>query len=262
MSSSYDFLSSFSSSLSCRVLRICGDDVLALGVGEVVAVDADRARGGVTGEGDAGAGVLAEVAEHHAADVDRGAQVVGDALLAAVQPGPVAVPGVEDGVDGEVHLVPRVLREVAAGLTQHDGLEGVDQYLEVGSVQVQVVGGALGGLGLVEGLLEQLALDAQHGLAEHLDEAAVGVPGEALVAGLRGEAEHRGVGEPDVEDGVHHAGHRELGAGTDGHQQGVVGLAELLAHLPLQGVEVRTHLFVERGRLRCRSPGTPCRPRW
>lgn len=231
------------------MLRICGDDVLALGVGEVVAVDADGARGGVAGEGDTGAGVLAEVAEHHGTDVDGGAQVVRDALLAAVEPRAVAVPGVEDGVDGEVHLLARVLREGPAGLALDDALEHLDQFLEVGSVQVQVVDGALGVLGLVQGLLEQLAVDAQHGLAEHLDQAAVGVPGEALVAGLRDQTDHRGVGEADVQDGVHHAGHGELGPGPDRDQQRVVGLAELLAHLLLKGVQVGADLLVEGGGL-------------
>ncbi len=225
------------------------DHVLALGVGEVVAVDADRAGGGVAGEGDAGAGVLAEVAEDHRADVDRGAQVVRDPLLAAVEPGPVAVPGVEDGVDRQVHLLARVLREGAAGLAQHDRLEGVDQRLEVARVQRQVVGGALGVLGLLQRLLEELAVHAQHGLAEHLHQAAVGVPGEALVAGLGGQSEDRGVREADVQHGVHHAGHRELGAGADRDQQRVVRLAELLAHLPLQGGQVLADLRVQGGRL-------------
>ena len=83
------------------------DDVLALRVLQVVAVDALVAAGGVAGEGDAGAGVRAEVAEDHGADVDRGAQVAGDALLAAVELGAVGVPRVEDGADGEVHLLAR-----------------------------------------------------------------------------------------------------------------------------------------------------------
>ena len=43
----------------------------------------------------------------------------------------------------------------------------------------------------VELVLEEVAVDAEHDLAEHLDEAAVGVLGEALVAGQRGEALQR-----------------------------------------------------------------------
>ncbi len=207
------------------------------------------AGGGVAGEGDAGAGVGAEVAEDHRADVDGGAEVVRDALLAAVELGALAVPGLEDRLDGEVHLLARVLREVPAGLLLDDLLEGGDQLLQVGGLEVGVDGDLLGVLGLVEGLLEELAVDAEDRLAEHLDEAAVGVPGEALVAGLPGQALHRLVGEADVQDGVHHAGHGELGAGADGDEQRVVGLAELLAHLLLERVEVRTHLVTQCRRL-------------
>jgi hypothetical protein len=97
--------------------------------------------------------------------------------------------------------------------------------------------------------LEELAVDAEDGLAEHLDQAAVGVPGEPVVAGLLGQALHRLVGEADVEDGVHHAGHGELGTGADRHEQGVVGLAELLAHALLQRVEVCTDLVTQCHRL-------------
>ena len=88
-----------------------GDDVLALRVLQVVAVHALGAGGRVAGEGDAGAGVHAEVAEHHRLDVDRGAEVVGDPLLAAVEPRAVGVPRVEDGAHREVELLARVLRE-------------------------------------------------------------------------------------------------------------------------------------------------------
>ena len=41
-------------------------------------------------------------------------------LLAAVEPGAVGVPRVEDGADREVELLARVLREVAPGLLLDD----------------------------------------------------------------------------------------------------------------------------------------------
>lgn len=224
-----------------------GDDVLALRVLQVVAVDALLAAGGVAGEGDAGAGVGAEVAEDHGADVDGGAEVAGDALLAAVELGALAVPALEDGPYGEVHLLARVLRERPSRLPGDDVLERADEGFEVGGVQFDVGGDALGAPGVLDGGLEQLAVDALHGVAEHLDEAAVRVPGELLVAGLGGESRQAGVGEADVEDGVHHAGHGELGAGAYGDQQRVVGLAELLAHAPFEDVEVGADLVAQGG---------------
>lgn len=225
-----------------------GDDVLALRVLEVVAVDALVAAGRVAGEGDARAGVGAQVAEDHRADVDGRAEVAGDALLAAVELGPVGVPRVEDRVYGQVHLLAGVLREHASGLGLDDLLELLDELLEVGRGEVGVDRDLLRFLGRLQRLLEEVAVDPEDGLAEHLDEAAVGVPGEALVAGLGGETGHRGVGEADVQDRVHHARHGELGAGADGDQQRVVGLPEPLAHALFQRLEVRTHLVAQRGR--------------
>src|SRR5208337_3245318 len=54
--------------------------VLALRVRQILAVDALFAGGGVAGEGDAGGAVIAQVAEHHRLDGDRGAPIVGDVV--------------------------------------------------------------------------------------------------------------------------------------------------------------------------------------
>ena len=108
---------------------------------------------------------------------------------------------------------------------------------------------SFGVLGRVERVVEVLARDSEHGLAEHLDEPAVGVEGEPLVARLRRQAAHRLVVETDVEDRLHHSGHRELGARAHRHQQRVVGLAQLLAHGVLQGSEVLRYLCVQLPRL-------------
>ena len=207
------------------------NDVLALRVLQVVAVDAGVAGGGVTGEAHAGAGVFAHVAEHHGADVDGGAQVVGDALAAAVDAGALGVPGAEHGLDAHVHLGAGVLREVVAGLFLDDALEGFDEALEVLGGQLGVALHAALGLEGVEGVGEEVAVDVEDGLAEHLDEAAVGVPREALVTANGGEAEDGLIVQADVQDGFHHAGHGELGAASHGDEERVGGIAQAAAHL-------------------------------
>ena len=63
-----------------------GDDVLALRVDEVLAVDALLAGRRVAGERDAGRRAVALVPEHHLHDVDRGAEVVGDRVRARGRP--------------------------------------------------------------------------------------------------------------------------------------------------------------------------------
>ena len=208
-----------------------GDDVFALRVLQVVAVDAGVAGGGVAGEAHAGAGVFTHVAEHHGADVDGGTQVVGDALAAAVDAGALGVPGAEHGFDAHVHLGAGVLREVVAGLFLDDALEGFDEALEVLGVQLGVALHAARGLEVVEGVGEEVAVDVEDGLAEHLDEAAVGVPRKALVTANGGEAEDRLIVEADVQDGFHHAGHGELGAASHGDEERVVRVAQVTTHL-------------------------------
>ena len=223
-----------------------GDDVLALGVDQVVAVDARMARGGVPGEAHARARCLAHVAEHHRADVDRGSEVVGDALATAVEARALRVPRAEHGFDGQVELLARILGEVFAGFVLDDLLELLDEVLEVVGRHVEVARVALVRLKLVEDVGELVAVDVLDRLAEHLNETAVGVPGETLVAGLRGQALDRFVVEADVEDRLHHSGHGELRAGTDRDEQGIVLVAEALAHLLLDVAQVGRHFDVER----------------
>ena len=111
-----------------------------------------------------------------------------------------------------------------------DFLETFGELVQVPGVQVKVVGGVLGPLGLVDRVLERVPVDAEHGLAEHLDQPPVGIPGEPLVPRLLGQPVHGLVGDADVQDGVHHPWHGELGPGPDADQQRVGRVAKLAAH--------------------------------
>ena len=59
-----------------------------------------------------------------------------------------------------------------------------------------------------------------------LHKAAIGVPGQSRIAGQPQEATHCRIIESDVEDGLHHAGHRDRGAGANGHRQRLADAAE------------------------------------
>ena len=71
-------------------------------------------------------------------------------------------------------------------------------------------------------------LEFQHDVAVHLHEAAVAVVGEAGVTRFACQAFYHFVVEAEVEDGVHHTGHRGAGTATHAHEQGIGGIAELL----------------------------------
>ena len=78
-----------------------GDDVLALGVHQEVAVELLGAIGRVARKGDAGRGGLALVTKSHGLNVDGGTELVGDTMLLAVDAGTLVHPAAKDSLDGK-----------------------------------------------------------------------------------------------------------------------------------------------------------------
>src|SRR5438034_910680 len=183
-------------------------DVLALRVDEVLAVEHLLSRVRVTREGDAGAGVVAHIAEDHGHDRDGGAEVVADLELVAVVDGALAEPRVEDRLDRETQLHLRIVGEGVLRLSAHNVLVFLDELLERLRLQVGV-GLRAGRLLLrLERVFELLAGDAEHDAAEHGDEPSVCIPRETRVLRELLQAGARRVTQAEVEDRVHHPGHR------------------------------------------------------
>ena len=206
-----------------------GDDVFALRVHQVLAEEYLLAGGGIAREADAGAGVFAEVAEDHGLDVDGGAQPVVDVVDAAIGLGAVVVPAPEDGVARLHELLERVLRKVLAGLFADELLVLGDDVLQRFGLEFVIELDLFAQLDRVEDVLELLLGNVEHDVAEHLDQAAIGVICETGIAAALGQRFDSLVVEAEVEDGVHHAGHGELRAGADGDQQRIFTGAELLS---------------------------------
>ncbi len=87
---------------------------------------------------------------------------------------------------------------------------------------------------VVDNFFKRLRGRAQHDLTEHLDQAAVRVPREAHITELRAHGLDARGGQTQVEDGVHHTGHRHARARTNRHQQRIVRITERLAGLLVQ----------------------------
>ena len=251
MRSSSAWASGRCSASSCERARRAhaGDDVLALRVEQEIAAGLGRAGQLVARERDARRRAGAEVAEHHLLDVDGRAPVVRDVVDAAVGHRALAQPGVEDGADGEAQLLLRILGERLARVDLVERAEAARDLAHVVHAQLAVLAhaGTLPGRG--EDLLVALARDAAHDVAEHLDEAPVGVPREALVARVRGQAQHRLVIETEVQDRLEHARHRVARAGAHRHEQRVVGVAQSAAREFLEAGDALGHLLRQACRL-------------
>ena len=206
-----------------------GNDVFALGVGEEFAHQALFAGGGVTGEGNARAAVVAHVAERHHLHVDRGTPAVRDVVVHTIDVGAGVVPRAEHRFDGAEELFLRVGGEVGTDLRLIFCLELLGQGLEVFRRQFDVLRDALFFLHLIDELLEVLFADFHDDVGIHLDETAVAVVRPAGVARLLCDGLHHFFVEAEVEDGVHHARHGSACTRTDGDEQRVLFVAELFA---------------------------------
>ena len=93
--------------------------VLALRVGQELAVEDPLAGGRVARESHARPRGRPQVSEHHGLDVDGSAEIVGDLVLPPVVLGALVVPRLEHRVAGQRELLERVLRELLAGPPTH-----------------------------------------------------------------------------------------------------------------------------------------------
>ena len=164
--------------------------VFALGVGQKFAEQLLLAGGRIPGEGNAGAAVVAHVAEGHGLDVDGSAPGIGDVVFTTVNVGAGVIPGAEHGLNGAHQLLLGVGGEIHAQLALIFGLELGSQLLQVARVQLHVLGHALALLHPVDEGFKILFAHFHDHVGVHLDEPAVAVPRPAGIAGLGGHDVH------------------------------------------------------------------------
>ena len=222
-----------------------GDDVLALRVREELAIEPLLARRGIAREADAGSRALASVAEDHLDDVHRGAEIVRDVVRLSVDLRPWRVPRVEDRAIGASQLLGGVLRERVAGALLVDLLERLDETAEVVGGELDVLGHPARRLQVGERLLEAMPVDTGHHAPVHLDEPAVGVECEARVAGRRRQTLDGDVVQAEVQDRVHHPGHRDRRAGADGDEQWALRVSEAAVCALLERRDALLDLAIE-----------------
>ena len=212
-------------------------DVLALSVDEELAVQLVLAVGRVSGEADARAAVFAQVAEDHGYDVDRRPQVVGNPVDLPVGHGARDVPAPEHGLDGPAKLLPRVGREVPPRRLLIDLPVLGDQLLQRLSRDLEVLGDPEPIPAGRERGLEAVGVHLVHDVAEHLDETAVAVEGEAPVAGYGGQPLDGLVVQSQVQYRLHHPRHGDGRTGAHRNQKRVFPVSEALARLLLQRLD-------------------------
>jgi len=220
-----------------------GNNVLTLGIHQILAVELVFTGGGVAGECNTGTAGFSHVAEHHALDVDRRPKQAADVIHLSVLDGTIVVPGLEYGVDALEELVDRVNGKLFTGIALVQALIAGDDFLQILAVKFGVEALSLGILYVLEGALKFVVGNTHHHLAEHLHETAVAVPGKAFVFGLGNQGLDTGGVEPQIEDGIHHAGHRLCCSTANRYEQGILIIPELCPHQGFKLGKVLKHLI-------------------
>ena len=153
-------------------------------------------------------------------------QLSGYGMQATVGDGALVHPRAEHRADRAPQLLARLLRERLAGALLDDLLVAADDGAPVVGLEIGVHLDAEVFLLELQRLLEIVMPDIEHDVGVHLDEAAIAVPGEALVARRLAKAQHGAVVQAEIEHGIHHAGHRGASAGAHRDQQRIVGVTE------------------------------------
>ena len=117
------------------------------------------------------------------------------------------------------------------------------KLLEVVRGQLHVELDTAGPLLRGDGLLESLVRYAHHHIGVHMYEPPVAVVHETGVVRLPDEPCGCYVVQTQVENGVHHAGHRYPSARPHRQQKRVTGISEHCAHVLLQSRKVRVDLL-------------------
>ena len=156
----------------------------------------------------------------------------------AVVGGPLAVPGLEDGCGRQLQLLVGVGRELGSRVATHDPLELLRQDAPVIARELRVLFHARRLAVREDHGSENLVRNVEHDGAEHLNQPPIEIVDEPRITHMGDHARGNLVVETDVEDGIHHPRHRELGAGAAGHEQWIVRRAELLAADALDGFDL------------------------
>ena len=223
-------------------------DVLTLCIHEEVAVRQVLTSCRIASEANACRRILVAVAEHHRLNVDGGAEVVADLLAYAICDRPSTIPASEHCLDSTVELGPRILRERLSGRLLDSCLVPFAEILQNRHRKIGVVvrmGVVFGGF---QRVLKRIATHPEHDPSVHRDETTVRVVRKPLVARDIREPLDALVVETQIEDGVHHAGHREFGARTNAYEQRIVRITQPTSHVTFQLGDMLRHLRIQLGR--------------
>ena len=223
-------------------------NILTLSIYEVLTIEDIFARSCIARECHTRSRVLAHITEHHRLHRYGRTPLLGDVVELAIQNRAFVHPRAEHRAHSAPELLPRAGGELLAGLLLHGSLERGNQLLEILNRKVGIQLYATLMLLLVDQNLEGIlillryGLHTQHHVAIHLHETAIRIPRKTGIARTLRDSLHSLVIHTEVQDRIHHTGHRCTRARTYRHQQRLLLIAKLHTRQTLDVLHCALHL--------------------
>ena len=175
-----------------------GHNVFALRVHKEFAHKPFFAGSGVTRERNAGAAIVAHVAERHHLNVYGSTPGIRDVVVHTIDVRTGVVPRTEHRFDRFKQLFFRIVGEIFAELLFVFGFKLVRQFFQIVCIKVNVVFHALFRLHLVDQFFKVFLTYFHNDVGEHLNETTVAVPRPTGIVRFRGDNVHHFFVKPEV----------------------------------------------------------------
>ena len=222
-----------------------GHHILALGIDQVLAVNALRASGRISGEGHARSRGVSHISKYHGLYVYRRAPIAGDVIHTSVYNRSLIIPGTEYGLHRLHQLYSGILRELLALVFLINIFKSDNNFLHVVRRQIGVILYALGLFDLIQNPFKIGLGNLHNHIGEHLNKSAVRIISKAGISCLLRKTFYSRIRQTQIQNGVHHARHGSPCPGTHRNKKRTFGISKLLALFLFQICKRRKNLLFD-----------------
>ena len=225
------------------------NNVFSLGVHQVFTVELVFSSGRIAAKANTSSRIHSKVTKYHGLDVYGCSCQALDIVHGSVFNGSIIHPRAENCIDGAPQLLNGVLGEFFSNGVLVNNFVGSNKLFQVGGGKVGVQGNTTLCLQFGDSIFKVVCRNTHGNVTVHLDKAAVSVPSKTWVSSASSKTLCCLVVHSQVQDGVHHSGHGNGSTRTNGYQQRIISITQLLAHKVFQSLQVCSNLFLQSCRI-------------
>ncbi|OPZ14516.1 MAG: hypothetical protein BWZ06_00922 [Bacteroidetes bacterium ADurb.BinA261] len=189
-------------------------DVFALRVDQIFAIKNIFAGGCIARKGHTRSGCIPHIAIYHGLHVDGGSPFFGDIVHFPIEDSTLVHPTVENCTNRTPKLIPGIFGKIVTGTLFNGKFESLDKFFQIFCRKFGVVMNAFRMFYFIHDFLKRiniffsLRFQSENNISVHLNESTIGIPRKTSVTGFFCDTLYRLVIQAQIENRIHHSGHR------------------------------------------------------